>query len=79
MTLSALSYWGQQSKLWPGTAKPAEHGEVPFAGSPLTAESPQGDFAVLAATSVAGWPGNPQPVALAEQGLYRTVKRGIIP
>ena len=27
---------------------------MPFAGSPLTAESPEGDFAVLAATSVAG-------------------------
>ncbi len=34
--------------------------EVPFAGLPLTAESPEGDFAVLAATSVAGWLGNPQ-------------------
>ncbi len=38
----------------PGTAKPAEHREVPFAGSPLTAELPEGDFALLAATSVAG-------------------------
>ncbi len=33
---------------------------MPFAGSPLTAESPEGDFALLAATSVAGQPGDAQ-------------------
>ncbi len=38
----------------------AGHCEVPFAGSPLTAESPEGDFVPLAATSVAGQPGDAQ-------------------
>ncbi len=31
---------------------------MPFAGFPQTAESPEGDFAVPAATSVAGQPGD---------------------
>ncbi len=44
----------------PGIAKPAEHCEVPFAGSPLTAESPEGNSAVLVVTLVAVKPGDAQ-------------------
>ncbi len=47
---------------------------MPFAGSPLTAESPEGDFAVLAATSVAGQPGDAQhEFALGEKPFRQVV------